>query len=66
MARYFAPSLAPVFITLRGAEGEALTRMSGREEAPHVVAGEKTCRVGASFSTTPDETEVARSDPTAQ
>jgi len=55
MARYFAPSLPSVFITLRGSNGQVLTRMTSWEKAPHVVAGEKTYRVGVSFSTTPDE-----------
>ena len=55
MARYFAPSLAAVSLTLRGADGKALTRMTGWEKVPHVVSGERTYRVGASFSTTPDE-----------
>ncbi len=55
MARYFAPSLPQVFITLRGGDGEVLTRLTGWEKAPHVVAGEKTYRVGASFSTRADE-----------
>ncbi len=55
MARYFAPSLPSVVITLRGPDGQVLTRMNAWEKAPHLVAGEKTYRVGASFSTTPDE-----------
>ena len=55
MTRYFAPSLPPVSITVRGADGAVLTRMTGWEEAPHTVSGERTYRVGATFSTTPDE-----------
>ena len=55
MARYFAPSLPPVSITLRGPGGEVLTRMTGWEKAPHVVAGEKTYQVGAGFSARADE-----------
>ncbi len=55
MARYFAPTLPPVSITLGGPDGQVLTTMMGWEKAPHTVAGEKTYLVGASFSTTPDE-----------
>ena len=55
MARYFAPSLPAVTLTLRGPDGGVLTQMGGWEKVPHVVAGEKTFRVGAAFSTTPDE-----------
>src|SRR5665213_1229171 len=55
VARYFAPALPSVFITLRGPHGDVLTQMSGWEKAPQVVAGEKTYRVGANFSTTADE-----------
>ena len=55
LERYFVPSLPPVSITLRGPDGEVLTQMNGWEMAPHVVAGEKTFRVGATFGATPDE-----------
>jgi len=55
MERYFAPSLPPVSITIRKPDGDVLTQMTGWEKAPHVVAGEKTYIVGASFSVTPDE-----------
>ena len=56
MARYFAPSLPPVSITLRKAGGQSvLTSLYGWEKAPHVVNGEKTYLVGATFSATPDE-----------
>jgi len=53
MERYFAPSLPPVSISIAGADGRAITRMTGWEMAPHVVNGEKTFRVGASFADTP-------------
>ena len=55
MERYFAPSLPPVAITIRGADGKPIVDMTGWEMAPHTVNGEKTFRVGASFSTDPNE-----------
>jgi alpha-D-xyloside xylohydrolase len=55
MERYFVPSLPPVSLTLRAADGRVLARMTGWEKAPHVVNGEKTFRVGASFAAAPDE-----------
>ncbi len=55
MARYFAPALPSVSITLRGPAGQTLTQLSDWEKVPRVVAGERTYRVGARFSTTPDE-----------
>jgi alpha-D-xyloside xylohydrolase len=55
MERYFAPSLPPVSLTVRGERGEPLLEMSGWEMAPHTVNGEKTFRVGANFSAPSDE-----------
>jgi alpha-D-xyloside xylohydrolase len=55
MERYFAPSLPPVSLSVRDASGHVLTEMTGWEMAPHVVSGEKTFRVGASFAVSPDE-----------
>ncbi|WP_116092186.1 TIM-barrel domain-containing protein [Sphingomonas crusticola] len=55
MERYFAPSLPPVSVTIKGADGRAIVAMNGWEMAPQEVAGEKTFKVGASFSITPDE-----------
>ncbi|MET4896623.1 glycoside hydrolase family 31 protein [Sphingomonadaceae bacterium jetA1] len=54
MERYFASSLPPVSIDFARANGAPLTRMNGWEMAPHTVSGEKTFRVGARFSDTPD------------
>ncbi|HIV75913.1 MAG TPA: alpha-glucosidase, partial [Candidatus Sphingomonas excrementigallinarum] len=54
MERYFAPSLPPVSISFAAPDGQVLTRMNGWEKAPHTVSDEKTFRVGASFSDTPD------------
>lgn len=54
MERYFARSLPPVSISFARPDGEPLTRMNGWEKAPHTVSDEKTFRVGASFSDTPD------------
>ncbi|HEX8420863.1 MAG TPA: TIM-barrel domain-containing protein, partial [Sphingomonas sp.] len=55
MERYFAPSLPPVSLSIRGADGRQLAEMTGWELAPHTVNGEKTFRVGASFAVQPDE-----------
>ena len=55
MERYFAPSLPPVSVRVGKANGEPVVTMSGWEMAPHVVNGEKTFRVGASFTAAPDE-----------
>ncbi|WP_052075672.1 TIM-barrel domain-containing protein [Sphingomonas taxi] len=55
MQRYFAPSLPPVAISVRGADGRTLLDMTGWEMAPHTVNDEKTFRVGASFAVQPGE-----------
>lgn len=55
MERYFAPSLPGVSFSLRGADGQTLLQMKGWEMAPHVVNGEKTFQVGASFDAPLDE-----------
>jgi alpha-D-xyloside xylohydrolase len=55
MERYFAPSLPPVTLTVRGERGVPLLEMSGWEMAPHTVNGEKTFRVGANFVAPSDE-----------
>jgi len=55
MARYFAPELPPVALKVTGPGGEVLLEMTGWEMSPHVVAGEKTFRVGASFTAPTDE-----------
>src|SRR4051812_5823098 len=55
MERYFAPSLPPIGVRINKGNGEPLVAMSGWEMAPHVVNGEKTFRVGASFRATSDE-----------
>ena len=55
MERYFAPSLPPVSVKVRKADGSDLVTMNGWEMSPHEVAGEKTYQAGASFSTSPDE-----------
>lgn len=50
MERYFVPSLPPVSIAVRGADGREITAMTGWELAPHEVSGEKTFRIGATFA----------------
>jgi alpha-D-xyloside xylohydrolase len=55
MERYFAPALPPVALTFRKPSGEIVVKMSGWEMAPHTVNGEKTFRVGATFSAPSDE-----------
>jgi len=52
MERYFAPSLPPVSIAIRRADGSPVTAMLGWEMAPQEVNGEATFRVGASFADT--------------
>ncbi|MBX3563183.1 MAG: glycoside hydrolase family 31 protein [Sphingomonas sp.] len=54
MERYFLPSLPPVSVTIRRADGREVTRMDGWEMVPHEVNGEATFRVGASFADRPD------------
>jgi alpha-D-xyloside xylohydrolase len=54
MERYFAPSLPPVALTIRTADGRELT-MKGWEMAPHEVSGEQTFRAGATFAADEDE-----------
>lgn len=49
MQRYFAPSLPPVSLRVRDARGVTLLDMPSWQMAPHVVNGEKTFQVGASF-----------------
>jgi alpha-D-xyloside xylohydrolase len=53
--RYFSPSLPPVSLTLRKPGGDSILEMRGWEMAPHAVNGEKTFRVGATFSAPADE-----------
>lgn len=55
MERYFAPSLPPVSLSVRDAQGTLLTRMTGWEMAPVTVNGEHTFKVGATFDAPRDE-----------
>ncbi|MDD1451525.1 glycoside hydrolase family 31 protein [Sphingomonas sp. H160509] len=55
MQRYFAPSLPPVSIAVRKADGSTIAEMTGWEMSPQTVNGEKTFRVGASFAVQPNE-----------
>ena len=55
MERYFAPSLPPLSLSIGRADGTPLAQLTGWEMAPHVVNGEKTFRVGATFAAPADE-----------
>jgi len=55
MQRYFLPSLPPVSLTVSKIGGDPILSMSGWEMAPHSVNGEKTFRVGATFTAPADE-----------
>ena len=55
MARYFAPSLPSVSLSFADAAGKPIVRMGGWDMVPQTVNGERTFKVGASFSVTPGE-----------
>jgi alpha-D-xyloside xylohydrolase len=55
MQRYFAPSLPPISLTVSKPGGARILEMSGWEMAPHTVNGERTFRVGATFTAPDDE-----------
>jgi len=55
MAKYFAPSLAPVGLQVKNAKGETVLDMSGWEMSPQTVNTERTYQVGASFVPQADE-----------
>jgi alpha-D-xyloside xylohydrolase len=55
MSRYFASALPPVAISIADGAGKPIVRMKGWEMAPHTVNEEKTFRVGATFTVTPNE-----------
>jgi len=47
--RYFAPALPAVSLQIENARGDTVLAMNGWQMAPHVVNGEHTFQVGASF-----------------
>jgi alpha-D-xyloside xylohydrolase len=53
--RYFAPALPPVALQIRNARGESVLAMTGWQMAPHLINGEHTYQVGASFAAPADE-----------
>jgi alpha-D-xyloside xylohydrolase len=53
--RYFAPTLAPVALQIKNAQGQVVLDMGGWEMSPQTVSGEKTYQVGASFTAPADE-----------
>jgi len=55
MARYFLPSLPPVTLSIGDTTGKPIVKMTGWDMAPQEVNGEKTFKVGAGFSVTPNE-----------
>jgi alpha-D-xyloside xylohydrolase len=55
MARYFQSSLPPVSLSIGDAGGNPIVKMTGWDMAPHEVNGEKTFKVSANFSVTPNE-----------
>src|SRR2546430_17358609 len=54
-ARYFASSLPPVSLSIGDPASKPIVKMTGWEMAPQTVNGERTVKVGASFSATPNE-----------
>jgi alpha-D-xyloside xylohydrolase len=55
MEKYFAPQLPPVSLQVKNARGETVLSMIGWSMAPHMVNGERTYQVGASFASPADE-----------
>jgi alpha-D-xyloside xylohydrolase len=55
MERYFVPSLPSVSVSFADAAGKPVLKMTGWEMAPHEINGEKTFKVGASFSVAANE-----------
>ncbi len=53
--RYFASALPPVKLQIKNHNGEIVVDMTGWEMSPHVVNGEATYQVGASFAAPADE-----------
>jgi alpha-D-xyloside xylohydrolase len=53
--RYFAPALPPVALEVRNTRGETVLTMTGWQMAPHLINGEQTFQVGASFAAPADE-----------
>ena len=53
--KYFAPSLAPVGLEVRNAQGQQILKMTGWEMSPQTVNEEKTYQVGAEFHAPADE-----------
>src|SRR5213592_2265990 len=54
-ARYLTSSLPPVSLSIGDATGKPIVKMTGWEMAPQTVNGERTFKIGANFSVTPDE-----------
>ena len=55
MERYFASSIPPVSLSIVGADGTPIVKMTGWDMVPQTVNGEKTFKVSANFSVTPTE-----------
>lgn len=52
---YFSPLTPPIGLQVKNAKGEMLLDMTGWSMAPHIVTGEHTFQVGASFLAPEDE-----------
>lgn len=53
--RYFAPALPSVALEVRNTRGETVLAMTGWQMAPHIVNGEHTFQIGATFTAPADE-----------
>jgi alpha-D-xyloside xylohydrolase len=53
--KYFVTSPPPVKLKVLGANGQVLLDMNSWEMGPHVVSGEHTYRIGATFASPDDE-----------
>ena len=53
--RYFGPSSTPVSLRITNGKGETLLDMAGWDMAPHIVNGERTYQISASFAAPGDE-----------
>ena len=55
MERYFVTSIPPVSLSIAGANGQPPLKLTGWDMRPQTISGEKTFKVSAGFSVTPNE-----------